>query len=174
MYQLFPGYPADVVEVLAWKAWQAVQTMQHLVEAELGRRLAADSHLSCQDFNVLTAIEVHPDVSMRIFELVDSLGWEKSRVSHQVRRMTDRGLLHKSPCPDDRRGTRVTPTALAQDAMAEAQPAYVAAVQRLLGETLTTAQLDALADAAAAVIARLEPRPADDDGIDRGGGSAGN
>lgn len=137
----------------AWVVWEAVQAMNERIEAELGRRLGSGSQLSCTDYKVLAALTSAPGERMRLFELVESLGWEKSRVSHQVSRMTERGLLEKARCPNDRRGAYVGPTDHARAAMAEAEPAYTNAVQQLLGETLTQAQLAALGDAAAAVLA---------------------
>lgn len=150
-------------EERAWLVWETVLSMQERVEAELSRRLGSGSHLSCQDYKVLAALQAHPDGRMRLFELADALDWEKSRVSHQVSRMTRRGLLEKSQSPLDRRGAYVGPTAQAREAMAEAEPAYTRAVQRLLGETLTPAQLVALRDAAETVLAALT----DIDAIDR-------
>jgi len=44
---------------------------------------------------------------MRLFELGHQLGWEKSRLSHQVTRMADRGLVEKLKCPSDLRGAVV-------------------------------------------------------------------
>lgn len=138
----------------AWVIWEAVQSMYEQVETELGRRLAG-SQLSCTDYKVLAALTSHPDGRMRLFELVETLGWETSRVSHQVSRMTERGLLDKIRCPSDGRGAYVGPTARAREAMAEAEPAYIDAVQDLLGETLTHAQLAALRHAAEAVLAGM-------------------
>ena len=145
----------DVSEEPAWAVWEAVQSMYEQVEAELGRRLGSGSQLSCTDYKVLAALSSHHDGRMRLFELVESLGWEKSRVSHQVSRMTERGLLDKTPCPNDGRGAYVGPTARAREAMAEAEPAYIDAVQDLLGETLTHTQLAALRDAAETVLAGM-------------------
>lgn len=150
----------DVTDEPAWVVWEAVQSMYEQVETELGRRLGSGSQLSCTDYKVLAALTSRPDGRMRLFELVDALGWEKSRVSHQVSRMTERGLLDKTRCPNDRRGAHVGPTARARAAMAEAEPAYIDAVQALLGETLTHTQLAALHDAARAVLAGLaDPDP---------------
>lgn len=139
----------------AWVVWEAVQSMHERIETELGRRLGSGSQLSCTDYKVLAALTSHPEGRMRLFELVESLGWEKSRLSHQVSRMTQRGLLEKARCPNDRRGAYVAPTAHAREAMAEAEPAYTDAVQQLLGETLAPAQLAALHDAAQAVLAGM-------------------
>ena len=48
-----------------------------------------------------------PDRKLRTGELAELLAWEKSRVSHQVARMEARGLLERTECDTDGRGTWV-------------------------------------------------------------------
>ena len=93
------------------RAWRSLQFMQMRLEGQLARQLAADSGLSYPDYLVLVALTDRPDGRMRLFELAEALGWEKSRVSHQVARMTDRGLVAKEKCDSDRRGAFVVVTA---------------------------------------------------------------
>ena len=92
------------------RAWRALQFMQMRLEGELARQLAADSGLSYPDYLVLVALTDRPDGRMRLFELAGVLGWEKSRLSHHVARMADRGLVKKEKCDSDRRGAYVVVT----------------------------------------------------------------
>ena len=85
------------------RAWRSLQLMQMRLEGELARQLAADSGLSYPDYLVLVALTDRPDGRMRLFELAGVLGWEKSRLSHHVGRMADRGLVRKEKCDSDRR-----------------------------------------------------------------------
>jgi DNA-binding MarR family transcriptional regulator len=142
------------------RAWRSLQFMQMRLDGELARQLAADSALSYPDYLVLVALTDRPDGRMRLFELAEALGWEKSRVSHQVARMTDRGLLAKEKCDSDRRGAFVVVTAAGRREIEAAAPGHVAAVRRLFVDRLTPAQLDAIGDAAEVVLAALgEPGP---------------
>src|SRR5574338_281262 len=86
------------------RAWRALQFMQLRLEGELARQLAADSGLSYPDYVVLVALTDRPDGRLRLFELAAVLGWEKSRASHHVGRMVERGLVTKERCDEDRRG----------------------------------------------------------------------
>jgi DNA-binding MarR family transcriptional regulator len=137
------------------RAWRALQTMDLLLTAELARRLAAESGLSYQDYLVLVVLTEQPDRHLRAFELGDLLGWEKSRLSHHIKRMADRGLVKKVPCDEDRRGAFVTLTAKGRKAIVAAAPGHVAAVRRLFVDRVTPEQLDVIADAAEAVVAGL-------------------
>jgi DNA-binding MarR family transcriptional regulator len=138
------------------RAWRALQFMQMRLESELARELAADSGLSYPDYLVLVALTDHPDGRLRLFELAGRLGWEKSRASHHVGRMVERGLVRKQKCDSDRRGFFVVVTARGRREIERAAPGHVAAVRRLVIDRLTADQLDVIARAAEAVLAGLE------------------
>jgi DNA-binding MarR family transcriptional regulator len=150
------------------RAWRSMQFMQMRLEGELARQLAADSSLSYPDYLLLVALTDRPDGRMRLFELADALGWERSRVSHQVARMADRGLVAKEKCGSDRRGAFVAVTATGRREIEAAAPGHVAAVRRLFVDRLTPDQLDAIGDAAEVVLAGLgQPGPPWTTGDDR-------
>lgn len=144
------------------RAWRSLQFMQLRLEGALARQLAADSNLSYPDYVVLVALTGRPDGRMRLFELVDELGWEKSRVSHHVGRMANRGLVNKEKCDDDRRGAYVVVTRRGRREIEAAAPGHVDMVRRLFVDRLTEAQLDAIGEAAEIVLAAfdepVEPR----------------
>src|SRR5687768_4921897 len=81
-------------------------------------------------------------------ELGALLGWEKSRLSHHVRRMAERGLVKKEKCASDRRGSFVSVTTAGRKEIEAAAPGHVAAVRQLFVDRLTGDQLDAVADVA--------------------------
>jgi DNA-binding MarR family transcriptional regulator len=138
------------------RAWRSLQFMQMRLEGELARQLATDSGLSYADYVVLVALTDRPDGRMRLFEIADELGWEKSRVSHHTSRMADRKLVKKEKCGSDRRGAYVAVTRQGRRAIEAAAPGHVAAVRRLFVDRLTLSQLDAIGDAAEAVLAAFD------------------
>jgi DNA-binding MarR family transcriptional regulator len=125
--------------------------MHAQLTGELSRRLAADSSLSFPDYEVLVALTDHPEGRLRLYQLADRLGWEKSRLSHQVRRMAERGLVSRERCVDDRRGFFVATTPLGRREIAAAAPDHVEAVRALFIKPLTAAHLEAITSAAAAI-----------------------
>ncbi|HET9077626.1 MAG TPA: MarR family transcriptional regulator [Acidimicrobiales bacterium] len=134
------------------RAWRALQFMHLRLDGELARQLASDTGLSYPDYVVLVALTDRPDGRLRLFELAETLGWEKSRVSHQVTRMADRGLVDKQRCGSDRRGAYVVVTARGRREIEAAAPGHLRAVRRLFIDRLTPAQLDAVAVAAEVVL----------------------
>src|SRR5260221_13014251 len=68
---------------------------------------------------------------MPITVLAAQIGWEGSRVSHHVRRMSARGLVTCGLSAADRRVTEVTLTARGGQAQQEAARGHVGLVRRL-------------------------------------------
>src|SRR5260221_3632169 len=66
--------------------------------------------MSLPDYDVLTGLSVADGGRMPITVLAAQIGWERSRVSHHVRRMSARGLVTCGLSAADRRGTRGNPT----------------------------------------------------------------
>jgi DNA-binding MarR family transcriptional regulator len=141
------------------RAWRSLQFMQMRLEGELARQLAADSGVSYPDYLVLVALTDRLEGRMRLFELAEALGWEKSRLSHQVARMADRDLVAKEKCDADRRGAFVVVTGHGRRVIEAAAPGHVAAVRRLFLDRLTPDQLDSIGDAAESVLAALDEPP---------------
>lgn len=124
-------------------AWRGLQLMQLQLTARLNRDLA-DSGLSFQDYTVLASLTDAPDGRMRAFELGETLGWEKSRLSHHISRMEDRRLVAREKCPTDLRGSFVVITAAGRAAIEAAAPGHVAAVRRLFVDRLSSEQIRVL------------------------------
>ncbi len=141
------------------RAWRALQSMQMRLNARLAAELAEVSDLSHSDYKVLVALTDRPDGRVRLFELAAALGWEKSRVSHQIARMAERGLVAKDKCGDDRRGAFAVVTDLGRAAIEAAAPHHVETVRRLFVDPLTPAEIDALGSVAQKI---LDAMAADD------------
>jgi DNA-binding MarR family transcriptional regulator len=138
------------------RAWRAVQVMQARLTAALGSQLAAESDLSYADYVVLVVLTEGQEGAARVHELAHELGWERSRTSHHVARMVERGLVHKERCAADRRGSFVVVTEVGRQAIERAAPGHVAAVRKFFVDALNDEQLDALAEAADRVVDAIE------------------
>jgi DNA-binding MarR family transcriptional regulator len=113
------------------RAWLAYVRVQLRLAYEMNRQLLADSGMSLPDYDVLTGLSVADGGRMPITVLAAQIGWERSRVSHHVRRMSARGLVTCGPSAADRRVTEVTLTDRGWQAQQEAAPGHVDLVRRL-------------------------------------------
>ncbi|MDG4796863.1 MarR family winged helix-turn-helix transcriptional regulator [Micromonospora sp. WMMD1082] len=144
------------------RAWRGFLTMQEDVRRHMNRHLLDEAGISLADFSILSALRVSPDRPMRVFELTEALRWEKTRIIHQLSRMTRRGLVERHTCLDDGRGTNVALTGEGRKVIDRALPLHVSYVRRLFFDVLTPRQLDTLAVVSETVLENLQGEPFDD------------
>src|SRR5205807_2114800 len=72
------------------------------------------------------------------------ISWERSRLSHHVRRLQNRGLVECRPAPTDRRATEVTLTDQGWDEITRASSGHIDLVRRLFFEGLPDELLEPL------------------------------
>ena len=113
------------------RVWLAYIRVQLRLAYEMNRQLLSDSGMSLADYDVLTALSVADRGRMPITVLAAQIGWERSRVSHHVRRMSERGLVTCGLSAADRRVTEVAMTGSGRQAQEEAAPGHVDLVRRL-------------------------------------------
>jgi DNA-binding MarR family transcriptional regulator len=118
------------------RAWVAYMRVQLRMNYEMNRQLQAESGLSLSDYDVLVALSGDRDEGMRVSDLAAQIGWERSRLSHQLRRMEERGLTERRPSAEDGRTTNVVLTPSGRQAIDEAAPGHVELVRRLFFDAL--------------------------------------
>ena len=145
----------DDHEQAVWRSFLAMRTQ---LDVLIGRELQEESSLSNADFSVLVQLSEHPESRLRVLELARALQWEKSRLSHQLTRMQQRGLVERSNCVEDRRGAWILLTAQGRAAVEAAAPRHVESVRRYLFDVLTADQVAALGNVARAVLDGIEEK----------------
>lgn len=143
------------------RAWRGYTRMRIELEAALSRRLARGPGLSHADYSVLVELSEAPEGRLRAFQLGRALRWEKSRLSHHLKRMESRGLVCREDCAEDARGSEVLLTETGRATIEAAAPAHVDDVRALMIDHLAPGQLDALADIAEVVLVALEAEEGD-------------
>jgi DNA-binding MarR family transcriptional regulator len=81
---------------------------------------------------------------LRALELASAIDWEQSRLSHQIARMTKRGLVAREQCADDGRAAEIVITPAGRKMIEAAAPKHVATVRRLVVDVLTPKELASL------------------------------
>jgi DNA-binding MarR family transcriptional regulator len=140
------------------RVWRNYLTMTARLQSAMSRQLQADCGLSLADYDVLVALEEQR--GCRIAELGERLGWEQSRLSHQLSRMRARGLVVRSGAADDRRAATVDLTDDGRAALTSAAPGHAELVRNVVFKGASAAQLRALDTWTSQVLARLGQSPA--------------
>jgi DNA-binding MarR family transcriptional regulator len=137
------------------RAWRGLVQMTSRLDSRLNRELQQASGLSLADYDVLVLLTEAPDGRLRMFELVDDLQWEQSRLSHHVARMQRRGLVAREECTTDKRGAFVVLTDAGREAIEKAAPGHVDTVRRLVFDGLSKEQVATLESFVSRVLFRL-------------------
>ncbi|HEX5596673.1 MAG TPA: MarR family winged helix-turn-helix transcriptional regulator [Micromonosporaceae bacterium] len=137
------------------RAWRGYRRMRTLLDLQLSRDLMRESGLSESDYDVLSGLSETPGHRLRLRELAAQMLWSRSRLSHHITRMQQRGLVTREECPVDGRGSVIVLTAAGLRAIEAAAPGHVAAVRRHLIDLLTEEEIAALGDIARRVVDHL-------------------
>jgi DNA-binding MarR family transcriptional regulator len=146
----------DDAEARAWRGYMRMRTLLH---AQIVRDLAREAGLSGPDYDVLSNVSEAEGRRARLGDLAARMAWSRSRLSHHITRMEQRGLVTREDCADDGRGAFVVLTDAGLRAIQAAAPGHVASVRRHFIDLLSREQLDALADISQTVVRRLRDEP---------------
>jgi DNA-binding MarR family transcriptional regulator len=118
------------------RAWRAFMSVQLRMNYEMNRQLQSDSDLSLADYHVMNALTDAPGGRLQVSDLAALIGWERSRASHQLRRLCERGLAERVPSGADGRATDAILTKAGREAIEAAAPGHVALVRSLFFDPL--------------------------------------
>jgi DNA-binding MarR family transcriptional regulator len=135
-------------EMLAWRA--LLQTTTGLL-GMLDNELQAEHGLSFGDYEVLVHLSEAPGRAIRMSELAARLRLSPSGITRRIDGLVKSGLVERSPCPNDRRGSNAVLTALGLKTLRTAAPTHVRGVRAHFVDRLTGAQLEALTSALASI-----------------------
>src|SRR5205085_10481015 len=86
------------------RAWRQFIVMTSRLRRSLGAELQRDTGLSDSDYEVLVVLSEADGGRLRPSEIGGAIQWEKSRLSHHLRRLEQRNLVRRMPCETDNRG----------------------------------------------------------------------
>lgn len=135
------------------RVWRDYLAMTARLQVEMNRQLQADCGLSLADYDVLVALDDAGGCRVKV--LGDLLGWEQSRLSHQLGRMRTRGLVARAGADDDRRGATVDLTDDGRAALTAAAPGHAELVRSVVFDGVPAAELRALSRWTARTLGRL-------------------
>lgn len=111
------------------RLWHAWKTAADTVRQRVADDIKAGSGLSDQDFSIVTRLVELGDGALRQNELSVSLRWDRTRLSHQLTRMENRGLVSRSAVDG---GVLVRITAEGARLVRVARPIHADAVRKHL------------------------------------------
>src|SRR3954451_20741315 len=137
------------------RAWRSYLEANKVLMDALDRQLQRDAGLPHAYYEILVRLSEAEERTLRMSELADNTLSSRSRLSHAVARLEERGWVVREECLTDRRGQNARLTDEGFAVLAAAAPGHVAAVRRLVVDVLTPKQLAAMAAITDAIIAAV-------------------
>jgi DNA-binding MarR family transcriptional regulator len=138
-------------------AWVRLAAVLELLPGVLDSQLRRDAELTHFDYYALAMLSEAPQRTLRMTSLAAQTNATLPRLSHVIRRLEDRGLVERFPCPDDARATNVRLTPAGWEKVRRTAPGHVANVRQHVIDALTPEQVRQLAGITEAILRRLDP-----------------
>src|SRR3712207_4034864 len=144
----------DDEEQKVWRAWLYSSSLLH---DRLDRELTQQTGISHAYYEILVALSEAEGRMMRMSELADRCLSARSRLSHAVSRLEERGWVRRQVCPEDGRGQLAVLTDEGFAALEAAAPVHVEGVRTHLFDQLTPQQVANMRDIGETLLRHLDP-----------------
>ncbi|TCO64454.1 MarR family winged helix-turn-helix transcriptional regulator [Actinocrispum wychmicini] len=127
------------------RSWRAYVIGTERLRQRLTTELQDTHNLPLADYEVLVRLSEQENHQMRMTQLADEVAQSKSRLSHQISRLEQAGLVRRTCCPNDARGILAELTDQGLTHLHQAAPTHVDGVRRHLIDLVTDEERTVLA-----------------------------
>ena len=145
----------DAEEQKAWRAWLYSSL---LLQDRLDRELIHETGISHAYYEILVQLSEAPCRALRMSQLAERSLSSRSRLSHAVSRLEERGWVRRQVCEEDGRGQLAVLTDEGFAALEAAAPVHVEGVRQHLFDQLTPEQVAAMRELGETLLRHLSPR----------------
>ena len=137
--------------------WLSLVSLMIKLPAALDAQLQRDSGFSHFEYSVLAGLSEAPGRALRMSVLAAHADGSLPRLSQVVARLERRGLVRRTPDPDDGRYTLAALTDAGWDAVVAAAPGHVETVRSLVLDPLTKSKTRQLRDICLRILSAVDP-----------------
>lgn len=107
----------------------------------LEKRLKHDAGLTLSEYNTLLLLSEAPEGQMRMGQLAEAIVFSPSRLTYQVKVLTDRGFVTRVKCPEDGRAWQAELTPAGRTMFRRASVVHAKGVKELFTDVVSEVQL---------------------------------
>jgi len=153
-------------------AYFALTEVSALLRPAVEQQLRDVGGLSYVQFQLLARLGDSPDGRQRMTDLADGVVYSRSGLTYQAQLLEQRGLVTRSPSPDDERSTVVALTDAGREVLAAVFPGHIGTVHSLLFAPISDDDAGDLARVLGRISEHLRATPPRSASRRRPGGSA--
>lgn len=142
------------------RIWRSYVETAEIIRSRLGKQFQSESGISSGDYSIMVTLSEEPDWRLRPSELAERIEWDRSRLSHHLKRMEKRGLVRRKVHPSDNRGSIIVLTDLGFESFRLSSVPHLQSVRKLFIDVYNDdelAQVDAVTSVLRAHLG-LDPR----------------
>lgn len=107
----------------------------------LEKRLKQEVGLTLSEYNTLLLLSEAPEGQMRMGQLAEAIVFSPSRLTYQVKVLTDRGFVKRVKCPEDGRAWQAELTSEGRTMFRRASVIHAKSVKELFTDVVSEEQL---------------------------------
>ncbi len=134
------------LDIAEQRSWQNFLDAALRLYGTLNKSLSEKHRLTLADVRLLEILNASPSGAVRMGDLAEQLLSLPSRVTRQIRRLEDAGLVEREASPEDGRGVLANITDAGRLSVVEAMATYAEEVQRHYLGPLTRPQMSAMGE----------------------------
>lgn len=138
-------------------AWRTFLTAHARLTDQLADELRDRVGLSLSWYDVLVQLSESEGHRLRMQDLAQRVLLSRSGLTRLIDRMERDGLVTRSPCEDDRRGTWAQMTERGYEVIRSSAPAHLAGIREHFADVLTDDEAEVLTSALGRVVEQLGP-----------------
>jgi len=147
------------LDIAEQRSWQNFLEASLKIYGAMNRTLTDQHGLTLVDVRLLEILSTSENGSARMGDLAAQLLSLPSRVTRQIRRLEQAGLVERGASPEDGRGVLATITDAGRELVEEAMSSYSRAVREFFLSPLTRPQMSALGENCRRISAAIKPGP---------------
>lgn len=128
-------------------AWRAFMRATSQITRVLETELQAEHGLSLTGYGLLVMLSEAPGGALRMSTVADEFGLTRSAITRLVDRLERDGLVERTSCPSDARGSFARLTDRGMETLRQAYPTHLSGVRRHIFDRLDDDGVAALASA---------------------------
>jgi DNA-binding MarR family transcriptional regulator len=141
------------------RTWRAFLEATRRLDEQLDRELQHEAGMPLTYYTILAMLSEAPGRTLRMSELARITWSSRSRLSHAVDRLEEKGWVTRISCPSDKRGAFALLTDAGFAVLEAAAPGHVEGVRRHMFDQLTPDQVETLGTISQKLAQRLGTCP---------------
>lgn len=151
-----PDAPSSTVPPAQLAAWRTFLEAHARITELLARELRQEQDIPLTWYDVLVQLSEATDHRLRMQELAERVLLSKSGLTRLIDRMERHGLVHRTACPSDRRGTFAELTTAGRSLLRRSAPGHLRGVRTHFADLLSDAEAHELTRLLRRIVAAAE------------------